>query len=116
MHSFTFARGDDVLLLVQVVLVALDVTAAALQRRRRLEDMPQRLGAGLAVGGKVVERGDELVAFVRQTVCFVSLRHRLHVGLLPAFSLVGIQNLYMEGRREEEKEESQNKWAVKQTF
>lgn len=97
MHGFTFARGDDVLLLVQVVLVALDVAAATLQRWRRLEDVPQRLGAGLAVGGKVVQRGDELVAFVRQTVCFVALRHRLHVGLLPAFSLVGIQNLDMEG-------------------
>lgn len=64
MDSFTFAGGDDVLLLVQVVLVALDVAAATLQCWRRFEDVPQRLGAGLAVGGKVVECGDELVAFV----------------------------------------------------
>lgn len=94
MSSVTFAGGDDVLLFVQVVLVALDVAAATLQRWGRLKDVPQRLGAGLAVGGKVVERRDELVAFVWKTVGFVALRHRLHVGLLPAFSLVGIQNLY----------------------
>lgn len=118
MEEITFARGDDVLLLVQVVLVALDVAAATLQRRRRLEDVPQWLGTGLAVGGKVVERGDELVPFVGETVGFVALRHRLHVGLLPAFSLVGIQNLY-EGKRcmwrwrEGEKEVYQNNWAGK---
>lgn len=96
MDKFTFARGDDVLLLVQVVFVALDMAAATLQRWRRLEDVPQRLGAGLTVGGKVVERGDELVAFVWEAVGFVALWHRLHVGLLPAFSLVGIENLYEE--------------------
>lgn len=96
--GFTFARGDHVLLLVQVVFVALDVAAATLQGWRRLEDVPQRLGAGLAVGGKVVQCGDELVAFVWETVGFVPLRNRLHVRLLPAFSLVGIQNLYMEER------------------
>lgn len=96
MDTFTFARGDDVLLLVQVVFVALDVAAATLQRWRRLEDVPQRLGAGLTVGGKVVECGDELVSFVWEAVGFVTLWHRLHVGLLPAFSLVGIENLYEE--------------------
>lgn len=73
--------------------MALNVAAATLQRRRRLEDVPQRFGAGLAVGGKVIQRGDELVAFVRKTVGFVALRDRLHVHLLPALSLVGIQDL-----------------------
>lgn len=50
----TFARGDNVLLFVKVVLVALDVAAATLQGRRRFEDMPQRLGTGLTVGREVI--------------------------------------------------------------
>lgn len=117
MDSFTFAGGDDVLLLVQVVLVALDVAAATLQRWRRLEDVPQRFGTGLAVGRKVVERGDELVTFVWETVGFVALRHRLHVRLLPAFSLVGVQNLYEEEEERRGREEvCQNNWAGKMTF
>ena len=73
--------------------MALDVAAPALEGGWRLEDMPQGLGAGLAVGGEVVERGDELVAFVGQTVGLVALGHRLHVGLLPALALVGIEDL-----------------------
>lgn len=97
-NVFTFARSNNVLLFVEVVLVALDVAAATLQGRRRLEDVPQRLGTGLAVGGEVIQRGDELVAFVWETVGFVALRDRLHVRLLPALSLVGIQNLNAEGR------------------
>lgn len=97
-NGFTFARSNNVLLFVEVVLVALDVAAATLQGCRRLEDVPQRLGAGLAVGGEVIQRGDELVAFVWETVGFVALRDRLHVRLLPALSLVGIQNLNTEGR------------------
>lgn len=52
--DFTFARSNNVLLFVEVVLVALDVAAATLQGRRRLEDVPQRLGAGLAVGREVI--------------------------------------------------------------
>ena len=47
-----------------MVFVALDVASPALQRRRRLEHVPQGLGAGLAGGGEVVEGGDELVTFV----------------------------------------------------
>lgn len=58
--------------------------------------MPQRLGTGLTVGRKVIQRGDELVALVRETVCFVALKDRLHVGLLPALSLIGIKNLQMD--------------------
>lgn len=57
--------------------------------------MPQRLGTGLTVGRKVIQRGDELVAFVWETVCFVALKDWLHVRLLPALSLIGIKNLQM---------------------
>lgn len=89
----TFAGRDDVLLLVQVVFVALDVAAAALEGGRGLEDVPERFGAGLAVGGEVVEGGDELVAFVGQAVGLVSLWDGLQVRLLPALALVGIQDL-----------------------
>ncbi len=64
MECSTFAWSDDLLLLVHVVLVALNVAAPALQSRRRLEHVPQRLGARLAVGGEVVKCGDELVALV----------------------------------------------------
>ena len=45
----TFARSNNVLLFVEVVLVALDMAAATLQGWWRLEDVPQRFGAGLAV-------------------------------------------------------------------
>lgn len=58
--------------------------------------MPQRLGTSLAVGRKVIQRGDELVAFVWEAVCFVALEDWLHVRLLPALSLVGIKNLQMD--------------------
>lgn len=58
--------------------------------------MPQRLGTGLAVGRKVIQRGDELVAFVWEAVCFVPLKDWLHVRLLPALSLIGIKNLQMD--------------------
>lgn len=75
--------------------MALDMATPTLQGRRWLEDMPQRLGARLAVGREVIQCGDELMAFVWETV-LVALRDRLHVHLLPAFSLVGIQNLNIE--------------------
>ena len=52
--NVTFARSNNVLLFVEVVFVALDVAAAALQGRGRLEDVPQRLGARLAVGREVI--------------------------------------------------------------
>lgn len=91
----TFAGSDDLLLLVHVVLVALDVAAAALQGRRRLEHVPQRLGAGLAVGGEVVERGDELMALVADVAGLLSDGQRVHgeLGLLFALAFVGIKNL-----------------------
>jgi len=80
--------------------VALDVAAATLEGGRRLEDVPQRLGAGLAVGREVIQRGDELVAFVWEAVGLVALRDRLHVRVLPALSLVGVKNLEKTRRRE----------------
>lgn len=79
--------------------MALDMAASTLQGGRGLEDVPQRLGAGLAAGGEVVQRGDELVALVGQTVGLVPLRRRLHLRLLPALSLVGVQDLH--GRKAE---------------
>ena len=39
------------------------------------------------------------MAFVWETVGLVALRDRLHVRLLPALPLVGIQNLNMDGKR-----------------
>lgn len=97
MHQLnpTFARGNNLLLLVHVVLVALDVAAPALQSRRGLEHVPQRLRACLTVGGEVIEGGDELVAFVADVVGLFSNGMRLHwkLGLLFAFTFVGIKNL-----------------------
>lgn len=90
--------------------MALDMAAPALQGRRWLEDMPQRLGASLAVGREVIQCGDELMAFVWETVGLVALRNRLHVRLLPALSLVGIQNLNTE-RRPYQKNNSAGKEA-----
>lgn len=90
---FTFARGDNILLLVQMVLVALDVASAALQGRRGLEHVPQRFGASLAVRGEMIEGGDELVAFVGQAVGLITLRNSLHVRLLPALTFISIQDL-----------------------
>lgn len=45
----TFAWRNDVLLPVQVVFVAFDVASTALECRRWFENVPQWLGAGLAV-------------------------------------------------------------------
>lgn len=76
--------------------MALHVAAATLQSRRRLEDVPQRFGARLTVGREVIQGGDEFVPFVWETVGLVSLRNRLHVHVLPALPLIGIQNLVRE--------------------
>lgn len=91
----TFAWGDDLLLLVHVVLVALDVAAPTLQGRRRLEHVPQRLGARLTVGGEVVERGDELVAFVADVAGLLPDGQWVHgkLGLLLALAFVSVKNL-----------------------
>lgn len=97
--KFTFARSNNILLFVEVVLVALDMAAATLQGWRRPEDVPQRLGAGLTVGREMIQRGDELVAFVWETVGLVALRDRLHVSLFPALPLIGIENLSTDTKR-----------------
>lgn len=88
----TFARSDDLLLLVHVVFVALDVAAPALQSGGGFEHVPQRLGARLTVGGEVVEGGDELVALVADVAGLLSAGQRV-LGLLFALALVGIKNL-----------------------
>lgn len=80
--------------------MALHVAAAALQGGRWLEDVPEGLGAGLAVGGEVVERGDKFVALVGQTVGLVALGGCLHLHLLSTFTLVGIQDLSGGGTRQ----------------
>lgn len=90
--GLTFARDDDVLLLVHVVLVAFDVAAPALESGGRLEHVPQRLGARLAVGGEVVERGDELVALVADVAGLLPDLHR-ELGLLFTLALVGVEDL-----------------------
>lgn len=76
--------------------MALGVAATALQRRRRLEHVPQGPRARLAARRQVVERGDELVTLVpdegRALACQRQGIHRKL--LLPlALTLVGVQNL-----------------------
>ena len=74
----TLTRGNDLLLSIQVVFVALGVAAAALESRRRLEDVPEGPRARLAAGGEVVECGDELVTFVANVGCALTRRQGLH--------------------------------------
>lgn len=93
--ALTLARHDDLLLPVQVVLVALGVAAAALECRRRLEDVPQGPRAGLAAGREVVQGEDELVALVADVGGPLAVRHRLRGRLLVtlALALVSVQDL-----------------------
>lgn len=89
----TFAWSNDLLLLVHVVLVALNVAAPALQSGRRLEHVPQRLGARLAVGGEVVERGNELVTLVADVAGLLSDGLHRKLWFLFTFSFIGIKDL-----------------------
>lgn len=75
--------------------MALGVAAAALERRRRLEDVPQGPRAGLAAGREVVEREDELVALVADVGGALAVRRGLRRRLLLtlALALVGVQDL-----------------------
>lgn len=90
--GLTFARYDDVLLFVHVVLVAFDVAAPAFQSGGRLEHVPQRLGARFAVGGEVVERGQELVALVADVAGLLPDLH-WELRLLFTLTLVGVEDL-----------------------
>lgn len=94
-NALTFARHNDVVLSVQVVFVALCVAAAALEGGRGLEDVPQGTAAGLAAGGEVVEREDELVTLVADAGGPITersgLRHHLRIAL--TLALVGIEDL-----------------------
>lgn len=93
--TLTLAGNNNFLLLVQVVLVALGVAAAALEGRRRLEDVPQRAGADLAAGREVVEGDDELVALVANVRGSFTKWRLLHYDRLIAFNLafVSVQDL-----------------------
>lgn len=75
--------------------MALGVAAAALERRRRLEDVPQGPRAGLAAGREVVEGEDELVALVADVGGALAVRRGLRRRLLLtlALALVGVQDL-----------------------
>lgn len=88
----TFAWSNDLLLLIHVVLVALDVAAPALQSRWRLEHVPQRFGAGLTVGGEMVEGGDKLVTFVADVAGLLTDGLR-KLWFLFALAFVCIKNL-----------------------
>lgn len=87
-----------------MVFVAFDVAAAALEGGRRLEHVPQRFGAGLAVGGEVVERRDELVTFVADVAGLLSDGQRLHFLLFLTLALVRVQDL----RRGQDGEDEEN--------
>lgn len=89
------ARHNHFLFSVQMVLMALDMAASALERGRRFEDVPQRTGTGLAARREVVQSGDELVALVVDVRQTLAVRHRLHRRLLITFALtfVGVQDL-----------------------
>lgn len=76
-----------------MVFVALDVATAALEGWRWLEHVPQWFGAGLAVGGEMVERRDELVSFVADVAGFLSHGQRLHFLLFLTLTLVSVQDL-----------------------
>lgn len=97
--ALTLARHDDLLLAVQVVLVALGVAAAALEGRRRPEHVPQGPGAGLAAGREVVQGHDELVTLVADEGGPLAVsrrrRRRLRTRLLLTLdlALVGVQDL-----------------------
>lgn len=65
---FTLARRYDLLLSVQVVFMAFNMAAAAFQSSRRLEHVPQRLHAGLAVGREVVESRNKFMSFVANII------------------------------------------------
>lgn len=91
-----------------MVLVALDVAAPALESWRRLEHVPQGLGAGLAVGGEVVKRGDELVTLVAD-VGLLAYGQRLQLLLPLALSFIGIQDL-REGGGDQAEVRGQRSW------
>lgn len=75
--------------------MALCVAAAALEGRRRLENVPQRPSASFAAGGEVVESDDELVALVADVRGTITIRCGLHHNLLSSFYLafIGVQDL-----------------------
>lgn len=80
-----------------MVFVALCVAAAALEGRRRLEDVPQRPRAGVTGGGEVVQGGDEFVALVADVVwTFIRCRFDHHFLIAFTLAFVGVQDLIEE--------------------
>lgn len=63
------------------------MTAAALDGRRGLEDVPQGLVASLTVGGEVIESDNKLVAFVADEIVPVDVGSGFHCGFLLSFAL-----------------------------
>lgn len=94
----TFAGHNYILLFIQVVFVELGVAAATLERRRGLEDVPQRSRADLTAGREMVERVDELVALVADVRGSIAKRRGLRCRLLLALALafVVVQDLESE--------------------
>lgn len=78
-----------------MIFVAFDVAAPAFQSRRWFEHVPQWFGACLTVGGEMVKRGDELVAFVADVTRLLPNWQRLHwkLGLFFALTFIGVKNL-----------------------
>lgn len=75
--------------------MALCVAATALKGRRGLEDVPEGPSAGLAAGGEVIERDDELVALVADVGGAIAICSRLRDDLLFTLTLafIGVQDL-----------------------
>lgn len=91
----TFAGSNNFFFFVHVVFVALSVAAAALQGRRRLEDVPEWPRAGLTAGREVIQSRDELVALVADVGGTLPKWQRLSRKLLVTFnfSFISIQDL-----------------------
>lgn len=76
--------------------MALGVAATALQRRRRLEHVPQGPRACLTARRQVVESGDKLVTLVRDVGgALARQRRRLYRKLLLplGLALIGVKDL-----------------------
>lgn len=73
--------------------MALHVASSAFQGSWGLEDMPERFGTGLTVGWEVVQRRNELMAFMIDEVGLLCWLHCFHLQLLPALPLISVEDL-----------------------
>lgn len=101
----TFAGRKHFLLEIQVVFVAFDTAAAALQGWRGLEDVPKRPGAHFTARGEMIECRHKFMTFVGDTRWPVG-HWKLHGKLLVflTLALVIVQDLKTERKRERERE------------